>query len=263
MYDRKEYEIERGKIISEDALRTRNQISNVESLIAQIQEKISETDALIQKEQKTQEEIENLIAALAQRKLKLQEQIHPYEEIAEGDPRVLITMEDPEVKAKVKEVTRRWDASVQEAIFEYVRDEIKYTTEGNPKKWSYPKPFLKFKFDFWQLPRETIQWKKGDCEDKSILLCTMMRIAGVPASDVRVVLGLIYLGDEVLGGHAWCEFKLGTKWYVLEATCSTCGYIERSEYYDFYSPEVWGWFNDEEYHEEKPGDTGGFLFTIL
>ncbi|KYK33745.1 MAG: hypothetical protein AYK19_13000 [Theionarchaea archaeon DG-70-1] len=90
----------------------------------------------------------------------------------------------------------------------------------------------------------------------------MMRIAGVPASDVRVVVGVIYAGELVLGGHAWCEFKSQNMWYVLESTCDTCDYIERSLYYDFYSPEVWGWFNDEEYEEKHRKTKGTAAFTF-
>ena len=258
-YDMKERELEKGYTVSEGIAAINDQIAAVESLIPQIKEDISETETFIQEEQEKQEEIQSQIEALNQEKEELQQQIDLYEEIDKRDPRVLITVDDPVVRAKVEEVTRlsRTTEEKQQAIFEYVRKEIEYVTEGNPKKWEYPKSFLQYKFEFWQLPRETIEWRKGDCEDQAILLCTMMRIAGVPASDVRVVLGEVYWGGVF--GHAWCEFKVRDEWYVLESTCSACGYIKKSEYYKDHSPEIYGWFNDTKYHEGEFGWTEGFI----
>jgi len=264
-YDMKERELEKGYTVSEGIAAINDQIAAVESLIPQIKEDISETETFIQEEQEKQEEIQSQIEALNQEKEELQQQIDLYEEIDERDPRVLITVDDPVVRAKVEEVTRlsRTTEEKQQAIFEYVRKEIEYVTEGNPKEYKYPKSFLKFKFDFWQLPRETIEWRKGDCEDQAILLCTMMRIAGVPASDVQVVLGLLHVNGTPAGGHAWCEFKIGDEWYVLESTCPTCNYFEKSYYYTLLSPKIWGWFNDEEYYEEESKEAGGSVTFIL
>ncbi len=263
-HDMKESEIERGQSISEEILAIENQVPEVESLIAQIKENTLGMEPLVLQEQEKQKEIQNQIEALEAKESELQDEIALFKKIAEKDPRVLITLDDPVVRAKVEEVIRlcKTREQKQQAVFEFVRKEIIYVTEGNPKKYAYPESFLQYKFEFWQLPRETVQWKKGDCEDQSILLCTMMRMAGVPASDVRVALGVVNFGGGRFG-HAWCEFKLGDVWYVLESTCPICNYIERSEYYDFYSIEVWGWFNDEEYHEEKPSQTGKSMYSIV
>jgi transglutaminase-like putative cysteine protease len=253
-YDMRGRERERGESISEEKLQVENQISDLESLIFQIEDDTSKIGPLVVEEKEIQEEIEDEIEALNVEKPELEEKIASYEEISERDPRALITVDDPVVRAKVEEITRacRTTEEKQQAIFEYVRKEIEYVTEGNPKKWSYPRSFLQFKTEFWQLPRETIEWGTGDCEDQSILLCTMMRIAGVPASDVRVVLGIVHFdGDR--GGHAWTEFKVGGEWYALESTISTTNYIRRSEYYEWFSPDLYGWFNDEEYYEEERG----------
>jgi transglutaminase-like putative cysteine protease len=247
-YEKKVSESEKGPPIEEETLNLKSQIEEIESLIRQVEEEISKFDPLILEEKKKREELQGEIDALIMKKSQLEEQIEEKRE-PERDPRVMITLNDPVVIAKVKEITRGLATTrqKQEALFKYVRQEIDYVTEGNPREYSYPKSFLEYKFEFWQLPRETIAWGSGDCEDQAILLCTMMRIAGVPASDVRVCLGLMYVGGVIVGGHAWCEFKYGTTWYVLESTCYDCGFIERRDYYDLYSPEVWGWFNDEEY----------------
>lgn len=263
--DMNQREIERGGTISEETSHIKDQITEVESSISQIETKKSETEPLILEEQQKQKEIEENITVLNSQKLQLEESIDLYKEIEKKDPRVLIMLEDPVVRAKVEEVTRlcKTTEEKQQAIFEYVRKEIKYVTEGNPKEYSYPQSYLRFKFDFWQLPRETIEWRSGDCEDVSILLCTMMRTAGVPASDIRIMLGTIYFEGFLLGGHAWTEFKMGDQWYVLESTCVTCNYIEKSEYYAFFTPKIWGWFNDKEYHQEKSRETEGQMKLIL
>lgn len=253
----KQRETERGHSLSEEIEKAQTQVQGISSLISEAEGKKSETEALIIEEQEKQEEIETQIEAKNLEKSEIEDEIDLYKKIAEKDPRVLITVNDPVVRAKVEEVTRlcRTTEEKQQAVFEYVRKEIEYVTEGNPKKWSYPKSYLQFKFDFWQLPRETIEWGKGDCEDVSILLCTMMRIAGVPASDIRIVLGRIYFDGSGVG-HAWIEFKMGDQWYALESTCPTCNYMDKDYYYANLKPEIWGWFNDVEYHEFPQGKTG-------
>ena len=248
-------EIEKGESLSQEITQTKNTIAALTSEISETEKKTSEIEPFIQEEKEKQKEIQDSIDALNLKEPELQGKLNLYEKIATRDPRVFITLDDPVVKAKVEEVTRlsRTTEEKQQAIFEYVRKEITYVTEGNPKKWKYPQPFLHFKPEFWQLPRETIEWGSGDCEDQAILLCTMMRIAGVPASDVRVVLGLLH-GS---GGHAWVEFKMGDTWYALESTSVYFNYMEKSEYYSLFLPDIMGWFNDDEYYEEESWKTGG------
>lgn len=76
--------------------------------------------------------------------------------------------------------------------------------------------------DYWQLPYETIKLGQGDCEDQAILLCTMLRAAGIGSQDVYVV------GGE---GHAWVSFEwfdvFGHEvWITLEPTAEG-GILER------------------------------------
>lgn len=238
--------------IAEETQKVTDEVASIESELQETEQKIIETENRIPLEQQRQAELQQQIDELDSQKSVLESEVSLQKKILTKDPRVLITTDDPVVIAKVEEVTRlcRTTEEKQQAIFEYVRKEIEYVTEGNPKEWKYPKEFLAFKFDFWQLPRETIEWRKGDCEDRSILLCAMMRIAGVPASDVKVVLGVVHFpGGQ--SGHAWIEFKMGDTWYALESTCASCNYFEQDLYYSFYTPDIWGWFNDKEYHDLK------------
>jgi len=72
--------------------------------------------------------------------------------------------------------------------------------------------------DFWQFPEETLTLKKGDCEDSSFLLATLLIAAGISEQCVRVVLGNVTT-DTGSFGHAWVVYhnESGT-WCLLEAT---------------------------------------------
>ncbi|MGD2248553.1 MAG: transglutaminase domain-containing protein [Candidatus Methanofastidiosia archaeon] len=253
-YTMEQSEIEYKNSVLQDKKGIEDDITQVDTSINGTRDKIAGIEPLIESENKEQSQLQSQINDLQEKETQLDQEIEFLRDLGKKDPRVLITVDDPVVLAKVKEVTRlcKTTEEKQQAIFEYVRKEIEYVTEGNPKKYSYPRSFLRHKYDFWQLPSETIQWRKGDCEDVSILLCTMMRAAGVSPDNVRVVVGLLRTEEgEILGGHAWIEFKKGDTWFALESTCPTCNYIEKSLYYGILNPKVWGWFNDTEVHEEK------------
>ncbi len=257
-YTLEQAEVEKGQLILQEKQAVETGITQAESAVSDTEKATSETEAVILQEKQKQKEIEDLMGDLTSKESELEEEIDFYKEIAGEDPRVLITVTDPVVKEKVEEIIKNCvtEEEKQQAVFEFVQSQIEYMAEGNPKKWSYPKSFLQFKFDFWQLPRETLEWRAGDCEDYSILLCTMLRMAGVPASDVRVVLGVLQLHCGPTG-HAWVEMKTKDGWYVLDATGSAWNYLSKERYYELFSPELWGWFNDKEYHEEGSGETEG------
>jgi predicted transglutaminase-like cysteine proteinase len=52
--------------------------------------------------------------------------------------------------------------------------------------------------EYWQLPRETMSLRTGDCEDFSILLCSLLRADGWSSNNAYVVIG--QQGDSY---HAW------------------------------------------------------------
>jgi predicted transglutaminase-like cysteine proteinase len=251
-YTLKDEEIKKTDHINEEIEELETRIVDEKQEISQIEADTTDITPLIQQEISQQEQIQDQIDSLETQITDTQTSLEGYETMDVTDPRFLITVRDPLVEQKVQEIVRlsRTKEEKQLAIFEYVRKEIEYVTEGNPQKWSYPRSFLAYKFDFWQLPAETIQWRKGDCEDRAILLCTMMRMVGVSASHVRVVVGVLHFNGG-RGGHAWIEFKIGNEWYALETTCPTCNYIPRETYYDLFDPDVFGWFNDMEVHVEE------------
>jgi len=92
--------------------------------------------------------------------------------------------------------------------------------------------------EFWKFPFETLGWKDeqgqryGDCEDVSILLCTLLRAYGISPNRVKVV-----IGDALGGPHAWVDLN----GYDLETTLSSVPNQPWRTYPD-YTP-VWS-FND-------------------
>ena len=76
---------------------------------------------------------------------------------------------------------------VLRSIYDWMRDNISYSaSSGHP-----------------QNATETMSTRKGDCDDQSILFCSLARAAGVPA---WLQLGAMYVGIEGRwGGHAWLQ----------------------------------------------------------
>lgn len=57
--------------------------------------------------------------------------------------------------------------------------------------------------DFWQFPEETLTIGKGDCEDSSWLLASLLLASGISPFCVRVCIGTIYQEGKDIGGHAF------------------------------------------------------------
>jgi hypothetical protein len=72
--------------------------------------------------------------------------------------------------------------------------------------------------DFWLFPEETLTLHKGDCEDSSFLLASLLLSSGISDHCVRVVLGKI-VSAEVMSGHAWVVYQSENGvWCLLEST---------------------------------------------
>ena len=66
--------------------------------------------------------------------------------------------------------------------------------------------------EFWQFPNETLTLRTGDCEDFSILLCSLLRANGWSEEEVFVVLGA---KDEQY--HGWVKLNIDAiGWQSLE-----------------------------------------------
>ena len=104
--------------------------------------------------------------------------------------------------------------------------------------------------DFWSFPYETLSLGIGDCEDTSILLCSMLRnFRG--ANEVDVAMGYYDRPHPSLG-HAWVTInRLGQR-YVLEPTLrNALATIYQVTEAPPYLPYIR--FNDMLHTEERPG----------
>jgi transglutaminase-like putative cysteine protease len=125
-----------------------------------------------------------------------------------------------------------------EACYYWVAQNIFYRPDyslGSPEAWLYPS--------------QTIQLRKGDCEDFAILLCSLIRAKGIPHEEVKVVAGLVQSGGEVVG-HAWVELKHQGEWMPLESATHGPKPPPAFDYYLTHEhPEVkrYYWFNDVNY----------------
>jgi hypothetical protein len=94
------------------------------------------------------------------------------------------------------------------AAWKYVAEKIQYVED----KAAFGIP------DFWLFPGETLTLKKGDCEDSSFLLATLMLASGISEHCVRVVLGKVNTKDGSFG-HAWVVYQdEAGVWSLLEST---------------------------------------------
>ena len=105
--------------------------------------------------------------------------------------------------------------SLQEAYstainWTYVPEEVMYNVAD---EWTLPETFI----------TETPQDKKnpvpgipaGDCEEQANTLASLIRAMGVPPEHVRVVLGVVSMG-QINKGHVWVELYRDGRWLSLD-----------------------------------------------
>lgn len=85
----------------------------------------------------------------------------------------------------------------------WVQENINYTSD----------PQLSAHSEEWLFPTETLQLGKGDCEDGSNLIISLMRNAGMPAYRVKNA-----CGEVIEGGHSWPIYlrELDDEWIILD-----------------------------------------------
>jgi predicted transglutaminase-like cysteine proteinase len=67
--------------------------------------------------------------------------------------------------------------------------------------------------DVWSSPLDTFRTGAGDCEDYAIAKYVALRIAGIPADDLRIVV----MADMMRGeGHAVASVRLDGHWLMLD-----------------------------------------------
>ncbi len=93
---------------------------------------------------------------------------------------------------------KSWNDEIA-ALHRYVRDGIRYTLDTN-------------EVEVLQTPTRLLRTRQGDCDDKSLLLATLLEAAGHPARFVAVGF------DGVNLSHVLVEAKSGENWIPLETT---------------------------------------------
>jgi hypothetical protein len=114
---------------------------------------------------------------------RLVNQINRHTEKTWPHGRELITPYDPLVETLVYNITgvdsninddtKLWQDIFQ--IYDWVTQNIMYRNDGYYPALSLNTSSATFTTDMWQFPHQTIREKRGDCEDKAILLCSLLR----------------------------------------------------------------------------------------
>lgn len=153
------------------------------------------------------------------------------------------------------------------------------TLNGVGEKWLMPHVFL---VDTPNYPTNPAKPREAsDCEEQANTLVSVLRVEGIEAENVRVVLGLVDFGRGQ-GGHAWVEIYEDSRWLALEATSGSYydddshRLVERRglpyNYYGTHSypvVEVWFCYNDVYYidfvhHKENaPGHWSTFQISSV
>lgn len=101
--------------------------------------------------------------------------------------------------------------------------------------------------DPWQFPEETLSLKSGDCEDRALLIASLLLASGISSFNVRVVLGKFRAwinGERQDFDHVWVMYKNEAgQWQLIEPAHTKQidkkieiknGMPERAEYVPFY-----------------------------
>lgn len=54
---------------------------------------------------------------------------------------------------------------------------------------------------------------EGTCVDRALVIYQQLKEEG---EDARIVMGLVRKKDEIIGGHAWVEYKQNNQWIRIK-----------------------------------------------
>jgi hypothetical protein len=143
-------------------------------------------------------------------------------------------------KKQISADIRAWisfdDDIVMKEILKNLRDTEALPSSKNPGDfdrramiiWHFVATYIKYVHDtgkyktgdFWLFPSETFALRKGDCEDSTFLLASLLIASSISPFCVRVVLGEVFdEKNKSIGGHCWPVYKNETgRWCILEST---------------------------------------------
>jgi len=160
----------------------------------------------------------------------------------ESEFKSYITPECPLVEGTLQGILGDSPYEPSQAGFDNIRDWVATNIDYMPdeKRWGE---------DYWQTPEETLSHSSGDCEDFSVLLCSLLRAYGIDAERVYVALGI----DDEEYGHAFLieDWYHDGGWRRIEsqapAPCPSKAHPD-SELYEY---EINTAFNDLYYYDES------------
>ncbi len=145
-----------------------------------------------------------------------------------------ITPEDPSVVTLKNEILQDNIALLTPdwvAIRDWVGNKIQYRSDSE----------IYNEREYWQFSNETIQLETGDCEDFSILLCSLLRSNGWESSSVHVI-----IGEKSNQHHAWVRLIWEGTQYNIEPQ-GTGFEIAIGDYLNLSGFEAICYFNDQEF----------------
>ena len=229
-----------NQALLDEKIQTEQQLSTVnqqkENIDAAYAEKMDE----LKKEQNTTADLDTSLAeeqnAVDALQKELQEKLKRYNCLERCSPDTFVTVDNPLIVEKVSELTAGLTTlrEKQEAIYEFVRDQIK---DDNYV-------FSTGREDLWEYPEDILKRGWGSYEDKFMLLLTMLRTAGTPQEHVK------FIAADVDGNDSWIwvEAYDGNTWWILDPFeeyefTST----PKDAFYQEHTVIVLWWFNDEGY----------------
>ncbi len=119
-----------------------------------------------------------------------------------------ITPECPWVGGTLQGILGDSPYELSQAGFDDIRDWVAINIDymSDEERWGE---------DYWQTAEETLSYGTGDCEDFSVLLCSLLRAYGIDAEQVYVALGF----DDGEDGHAFLieDWYLDGEWRRIES----------------------------------------------
>ncbi len=173
-----------------------------------------------------------------------------------------ITPECPSVSDALYNILGDPPYELSQVGFDNIRDWVAVNIDyiSDEKRWGK---------DYWQTPAETLSYRSGDCEDFSILLCTLLRTYGIDAESVYVALGV----DDGEDGHAFLleNWYHDGEWRRVESQSST-QLSSSNSWFGFPTPDsrlaeydITAAFNDLYYNDDESfsGSEGQATIGIL
>lgn len=200
---------------------------------ASLNKKILELDERIQYKNKLSEE-EKFLLELQN---KLNQEVISYNVYESKDPRDFVDVNDSLVLETLNQIItpNMGNAEKARALFNYARDEINKDE----------KLIRNGRIDYWNYPPNILNDKKGEYEDKIILLVSMLRAAGFNENEVEVVGAKISLINST-SSDIWVELKLnGNTYLLLPRENNNFDSFNKNDIYKIYNVQELFRFNDK------------------